>query len=226
MVRFTSVFNGYRPNGTAGTPSYSFANDTDTGLYLSSAGVIKISIGGTARWVMDVNQFGGATNGHGIIRNEAPTTTNPVFLPSNQDTNTGIGGGDDKLSMIAGGIEGVGVYESGGAITINNRGAVTEKSNILNLDTDSFSTLGIKIIYVNTSLGNVTLGGFSGGAVGQIIHLIKTTQANDLIVENNEGGGFQDIMTPSGADITFDTFGGLTAIFDGTDWYITSYNTI
>ena len=34
------------PDGSSGAPSYSFANDTDTGMYLTSAGVLSFSAGG------------------------------------------------------------------------------------------------------------------------------------------------------------------------------------
>jgi hypothetical protein len=42
-------------NGTAGAPSYSFTNDTDSGIYLGAAGVVKVSIGGTDLFQIDDN---------------------------------------------------------------------------------------------------------------------------------------------------------------------------
>ena len=36
-------------NGSAGAPTYSFANDPDTGVFLGGVGIIDVSVGGTAR---------------------------------------------------------------------------------------------------------------------------------------------------------------------------------
>lgn len=52
---FSAVVLG--PNGTAGAPSWSFINDSDTGMYRRAADEIGWSTAGTAGWSMDSSQM-------------------------------------------------------------------------------------------------------------------------------------------------------------------------
>lgn len=49
------------PDGSAGAPSYSFTNDSDTGLYLNGT-VLTFAQGGSARWQINATTFGPTTS--------------------------------------------------------------------------------------------------------------------------------------------------------------------
>ena len=78
------------------------------------------------------------------------------------------------------------------------------------------SVAGVNIIKADTTDNNVTFGGLSGGVTGQIVHIIKSVAANNLVLENSEGDD-QDFLL--GADTTFTAKpGGITVIYDGSNW--------
>ena len=72
----------------------------------------KMHLGVTAKTITDI------TNTQ-VLFNETATATNPTLLPTSDDDDTGLGlAGTDKLSLIAGGVEGIRVTESAGNIWI------------------------------------------------------------------------------------------------------------
>jgi len=68
----------------------------------------------------------------------------------------------------------------------------------------------------------VTIGGFAGGVAGQILHIVLIDSTNHLILENEEGGGSQDLIMHQGIDEEIDA-GGATMVCDGSDWYDCSH---
>jgi len=87
---------------------------------------------------------------------------------------------------------------------------------------DSKSVAGASILLVNTNAGHVTIGGLTGGEVGQILHLAVTDATNNTIIEDDEGTGNQDIKTITGVDITITAEGGATFVFQGSYWIMTN----
>ena len=78
------------------------------------------------------------------------------------------------------------------------------------------SVKGVNILKCNTTDNNVTLGGLADGVTGQIVHIIKSVAANNLVLENEEGDS-QDFLL--GGDTTFTGKpGGITVIYDGSNW--------
>ena len=97
-------------------------------------------------------------------------------------------------------------------------GAIINASRTITSGGDAVDATGINVLLVDKSGGNVTIGGFTGGVAGQVLHVVSTDTANNLIIEHNEGGGNQDIHVGN-ADITYTaTCGGLTLVCDGTNW--------
>ena len=97
-------------------------------------------------------------------------------------------------------------------------GSITYASRTITSGGDAVDATGIGVLFVDKSGGNVTIGGFTGGVAGQVLHVVSTDTANNLIIEHNEGGGNQDIHVGNG-DITYTaTCGGLTLVCDGTNW--------
>jgi len=92
--------------------------------------VLSLQAGGSAGKLLSLNQAGQlqfAASGTAQINASDPTATVPNFCPRNNDADTGIGSAAlDQLSLIAGGVEGVRITESGSAISaVNVNGSTT-----------------------------------------------------------------------------------------------------
>ena len=87
---------------------------------------------------------------------------------------------------------------------------------------DNVDVSGTTVLEVDTSGGSVTIGGFTGGVQGQILYVVKTTSDTyTLKLENNEGGGSQDIFSSDNADISLVRIrGGVTLYCNGTSWFV------
>ena len=87
--------------------------------------------------------------------------------------------------------------------------------------TDNVDVSGTTVLEVDTSGGNVVIGGFTGGVQGQILYVIKTTSdVYTLKLENSEGGGSQDIFSSDNSDISLVRIrGGVTLYCNGSDWF-------
>ena len=91
-------------------------------------------------------------------------------------------------------------------------------SNIATITTssDAVDVSGASVLNCDTNGGHITIGGFTGGEDGQILHLYNS-DANNVVIEDDESTGNQDIKTSTGADVTITAEGGATLIYDGTD---------
>jgi hypothetical protein len=88
----------------------------------------------------------------------------------------------------------------------------------ISTSSDEVDISGVSVLLVNTSGGDVTIGGFTGGVIGQILYVIPSDASNNIIIEDDEGTGNQDIKTASSGDETITTDGGLTLIYGGGYW--------
>jgi len=80
-------------DGTAAIPSYSFASDTDTGLYRVGANVMGVSLNGTRTFSYSTGgifSYTSGSNQSGLLA-EVPSATNPNIVPLESDIDTGIG---------------------------------------------------------------------------------------------------------------------------------------
>lgn len=115
------------------------------------------------------------------------------------------------------------------AMEIQNSGnvdfkkAITLTKKTISSDSDNEDVAGIDILYVNTSGGNVVLGGLSNGVDGQLLFIIKTNAANNLTIEHNEATGDQEFYTHDGLDLVLTSLGGSTFICDGIHWREVNY---
>ena len=97
-------------------------------------------------------------------------------------------------------------------------GAIINATKTITSGGDAVDVSGINVLIVDKSGGNVTIGGLTGGVAGQVVQVVSTDVANNLIIEHNEGGGNQDIHVGNG-DITYTaTAGGLTLVCVGSTW--------
>jgi len=93
-----------------------------------------------------------------------------------------------------------------------------EAPSSIDTDSDGVDIGGVEALKVDTSSNDVTIGGLTNGSRGQKLFIVKTSSANDLIIEHNENAN-EDILTKDGLDITLSDFGGVTLVFDGTNWF-------
>lgn len=95
-------------------PSLAFG-DGNTGFWEQADNILAVGVAGTVRFQWTVNSFQGNLTGAPSIRNADSTATNANIHPDRADLDTGIGyAGEDQLSLIAGGLEGVRITETGG----------------------------------------------------------------------------------------------------------------
>ena len=74
------------------------------------------------------------------------------------------------------------------------------------------------IVFADTSSNNVTLGGLVGGIKGQVVHIVKTSASNNLVLENSEGDAQNFLLA---GDTTMNSVPGMfTCIYDGTNWQV------
>lgn len=101
-------------------------------------------------------------------------------------------------------------------------GGLTSIQTPLNASSNAVDVANKNTVLVNTSSGDVTIGGLSGGVVGQVVRIIKTTSANSLIINHNDAAGTEKIITPNAANITRSagTYGGIVLEYNGTNWFV------
>ena len=114
-------------HGDAITPTLSFG-DGDTGLYENSDDALDISIAGSRTYEFTAAGFLGIAAGAYKLINVLSSDTVPTVCPNRGDEDTGLGrAGADQLSLIAGGVEGLRLTESGSAVAIS--GAIVNTAN-------------------------------------------------------------------------------------------------
>ncbi len=121
------------------TPSLAFG-DGDSGFYLDSVDTMVMAINGAYRWSFSVDQLRSdvGPGGFSIVR-EGSTATNPVYtFITELDTGLGLAG-DDALSLIAGGVEGIRVTE---ATTITSR--LSDKTSFSNTAEGNTGSMNIQ----------------------------------------------------------------------------------
>jgi len=107
------------PDGTVGAPSYSFANDSDTGWYRTTSGAWIFTSNGANHWQLSDTAMGASGVDGAFFLHQAPTDVIPSIVPRTTDLDTGIGSNAvDELSLITGGVEAVRLTEVGGSIQI------------------------------------------------------------------------------------------------------------
>jgi hypothetical protein len=94
--------------------------------------------GGTTGIMVEETRFRSSASGQFAIDFADPTATNPVFQPAATDSDTGIGwAAADQLSLIAGGVEGIRLTESGSAVTTQINGSTHIKIADTNVTADT-----------------------------------------------------------------------------------------
>ncbi len=192
-------------SGSGASPAYSFTDDTDTGMFYSSAngGTMNFVIGGGTRFytqgtgsytVFNGNIFAANTSGW-MLENAASSLTNPTLVPHRSSSTTGIGGdGADKLALITAGTTALTVDSS------QNIGIGTT-SPLAKLDVYGDMVLSGSDRYLNF-----------GTAVGTSSYGIRDNAGT--LQYKNSGGSWADLGS-GGSSLTGTT--GQIAYFSGTN---------
>jgi len=108
--------------GEDATPSLAFG-DGNTGFRENPDNTLEMIVSGGHRFNLTATTIEAQATGGPALLNEDASATNPAVLPDKSDTDTGLGqAAADQLSLIAGGVEGLTIAESGGVITNTFRG--------------------------------------------------------------------------------------------------------
>lgn len=136
------------------------------------------------------------------------------------DITTSAGDIEATTGSVTGG---TGVTATAGGLTAT-AGDLTVTAGKVKLTTTAFSTegptdnvdvSGTSVLLCDCSSSAVTIGGLAGGVAGQVLYVIQSVAGNALTLEDDEGGGSQDITLASGAD---EAGTGWTLICNGSKW--------
>lgn len=97
------------------------------------------------------------------------------------------------------------------------------RSTTISSDSDAMDVQGCNVLWVDTSSGNVVLGGLANGVDNQLLYVFKYGEAGILTIEHQEGTGTQKFMLNTG-NYVYDGVGVcLPFICKGGTWYIAAY---
>lgn len=132
------------PNGTIGAPSYSFANDTDTGVRLSAVGTLAGVVGGADRFTVSTTAFNSSVPVY------APIGGGAIDVGVTSDRGIGSSGGDHVFLQspsgqfnVRGGFgyvrndEGLGWSSGGGGTTLPDTAMIRQAAGIIALTNGS-----------------------------------------------------------------------------------------
>jgi len=134
-------------------------------------------------------------------------------------TTAGSGGQGEHLTIKHDGKIGIGTDSP--TTTLDVDGTVSYKHTAFSTlgPTDDLDVSDTTIIECNTVSNSITIGGFTGGVQGQVIHIVKTSSSNNLSLEHAEGTGNQDIYLTTGANERIVGYGGWALYCNGSNWF-------
>lgn len=155
------------------TPTLAFG-DGDTGFYESADDVIRVAIAGSARFEFQSTggrlQFGGIAVDSFALVARAATSTQSNIHPQKDDIDTGLGwAGEDQLSLIAGGVEGIRITATAATINETTKQVITSPHEyhryVLNAQTTDATqtelfvtgTTGVDALAANEAAGFIIL---------------------------------------------------------------------
>ena len=128
----------------------------------------------------------------------------------------------ERMRIDYGGNVGINVTDPHSKLEVN--GAISSTTKTITASADNTDVSGVNTMFIDTSAGDVVVGGFTGGVAGQFLYIALTDWTNNVTLEHVEGVGTQDIIMHQATDETLTAEpGGWTLICDGSDWYDVSH---
>ncbi|MCD4681133.1 MAG: hypothetical protein K8S00_12180 [Bacteroidales bacterium] len=114
----------------------------------------------------------------------------------------------------------VAIGTSSATAKLDVEGAVVSGEVTISASSDNTDVSDANVVWINTGSGNVTIGGFTGGVAGQVVHIVVIDAHNTATIEHDEGVAGQDFYLNGDADHELvSTYGGWILICDGSNWY-------
>jgi hypothetical protein len=126
---------------------------------------------------------------------------------------------DNGLTSFGTATYNVSLSPSAGSFTVKSSQVYSSSVTITAGSYNSLSVTGIRIIYCDTTNGNITIYGFANGVSGQEIVLVKPVTANHVFIENRSAIGTQKITTWNAAEQDLTPYGGCLLVYNGSYWY-------
>ncbi|KKL52928.1 hypothetical protein LCGC14_2280570 [marine sediment metagenome] len=198
-------------DGSVSSPSYTFTSNTGLGMHIYSfvgrdtLGFSQ-SIGSDPAFFIDFGHLKmGSGDTMGSLKREVASATNPNIVPRSNDDDTGIGrAAADQLSLIAGGVEGIRITETGSSIGVDVFGTITTTflGTFGNLDVD---TLNFNNNDISDSTGTIDVLSTALNITGPAG--TSTVDAVDVLTIVG-GDGFSGISASKGSGIVETTGAG------------------
>jgi len=183
-----------------------------------------------------------------ILNTNSGSNSGTITIADGADGNIAItpnGSGEvdiTKVDIDGGAINGTTIAGSTGSFTtLASSALLTASQGILCEDelkftvtpfstagpTDNLDVADISMLKLTTTDNSVVIGGFTNGAAGQVLFIMKYQGSNVATLEHNEGHANQKIYLQSGADETIgvagikssNPMGGWVLVCDGNHWY-------
>lgn len=101
LTNVTASTQFLAPNGSCGTPAWSFTNFTTTGIIVTDANNAQFCFSGATRIYLTSAAVSMGNASAASILNSVSTITVPTLIPNRADATTGIGGASGHVSAIA-----------------------------------------------------------------------------------------------------------------------------
>lgn len=145
-------------NGLAATPSLVFAVGTTTGFFSSGPGVVGFSSSGTNYWNFNGDTFAGANGGQISMPGQLLlSSTNVVKFGATSAATIGISANTTAGNLVLTGTTTGGIVQTvtAGSVTLDTGGGL----RVVNLATVSAPTYAKGVIYFDTTLNKLRVGG-------------------------------------------------------------------
>ena len=171
---------GTYPDGSAAVPSITFTDDTDTGLFRPSSGVIGIACNSTSA---------GALSSTGL-QSVLGSAANPS-LSFVGDTNTGIfSPGADTIAFTEGGVEAMRI-DSSARLLVGTSSSDWTRPRVVIVGNPNETTTGPGVLYLQKANGTVS----AGDKIGEIAFSTSSSNVGvyaEIICEGDATGGSAD----------------------------------
>lgn len=153
-------------NGTVTVPSYGFANDASTGMYSTSAGVIRWTTGGVLGLTLSTTLFQASVPMLGIV---GAVGTPGFRFAGDADTGWWQSALDTQDWSIAG-VNRLQLTSTGLRRITGSGSGLTANSNVDDLVLDGSSNVGISMLTPNTASGSIYFGDPESNVAGRIVY--------------------------------------------------------